>query len=29
MGDKKFGKLYKLSVTSLVDIRESDDVVIE
>lgn len=29
MWDKKFGKLYKLSITSLVDIRESDNVVID
>ena len=29
MSDWKFGKLYKLSITSLVDIRESDEIVIE
>ena len=29
MWDKKFGKLYKLSITSLVDVRESDTVVID
>ena len=29
MSDWKFGKLYKLSITSLVDIRESDEIVID
>ena len=29
MSDWKFGKLFKLSITSLVDVRESDTVVID
>ena len=27
--ERKFGKLYKLSITSIVDIRESDEILVD